>query len=511
MTPRPEIRGRRPAATRCWRCRARRWSTAAAASGSAPLDGVDLTVARGEIVGLVGESGCGKSTLARAAVGLEPLAAGTVTFEGAAGRAARPAPPARPAARPADGVPGPVRVAQPAPQGRRPDRRRRACWAAAAAADGAGPAPPSCWTGSACRPRAADGYPHEFSGGQRQRIAIARTLAAGPSCLIADEPISALDASAQAQVANLLTDLVREEDIGLVLVSHDLSVVRQVADRVAVMYLGRIVEIGDTADGLVQPAPPLHRGAGGGDPAGRRRRGAAGRPARRRARPGQPAVRLPVPPALPGRPRRLRGHRAARWSRWPAAQVACHVRAPRGPQNRSCLVMWLVNAHVVDVLAGERLPGRAVETAPDGTIAQVAAAPPPGLPDAQVTDVARPLAAARADLLPHPPVGGVPVLRHRRGGEPGAHRLPVGRPGRTAALRAGITTIRCVHEQNRADLLLRRPRPARLDQRAADPRRRAGRSPPAAATAPGPAAPTPPARRSSTRPRWPSSRPAPTT
>jgi peptide/nickel transport system ATP-binding protein len=103
---------------------------------------------------------------------------------------------------------------------------------------------------------AADGYPHEFSGGQRQRIAIARTLAAGPSCLIADEPISALDASAQAQVANLLTVLVREEGIGLLLVSHDLSVVRQVADRVAVMYLGRIVEVGDTAAVWANPVHP---------------------------------------------------------------------------------------------------------------------------------------------------------------------------------------------------------------------------------------------------------------
>jgi ABC-type oligopeptide transport system ATPase subunit len=105
------------------------------------------------------------------------------------------------------------------------------------------------------------------------------STAARPSCLIADEPISALDASAQAQIANLLGELVRDGNLGLVLVSHDLAVVRQVADRVAVMYLGRIVEIGDTETVWAQPAAPVHRGAGGRDPAGRRRRGPAGRPA----------------------------------------------------------------------------------------------------------------------------------------------------------------------------------------------------------------------------------------
>jgi peptide/nickel transport system ATP-binding protein len=218
------------------------------------VDGVDLTVARGEIVGLVGESGCGKSSLARAAVGLEPLAAGTVAFEGrdvtVLKRRRRP-----------DYLRGLQMVFQDPYESLNP-RRKVGEIIADGVRLGGGSHADGLRRAAELLDRvglpatAADSYPHEFSGGQRQRIAIARTLVAEPSCLIADEPISALDASAQAQIANLLGGLVDDARLGLVLVSHDLSVVRQVADRVAVMYLGRIVEIGDTATVWGSPRHP---------------------------------------------------------------------------------------------------------------------------------------------------------------------------------------------------------------------------------------------------------------
>jgi peptide/nickel transport system ATP-binding protein len=110
-------------------------------------------------------------------------------------------------------------------------------------------------------------HPHEFSGGQRQRIAIARALAAQPALLIGDEPISALDASAQAQVARLMRDLAVSSGAGLLFISHDLSVVRLIADRIAVMYLGKIVEVGRTAEVWADPRHPYTKALLGAIPA----------------------------------------------------------------------------------------------------------------------------------------------------------------------------------------------------------------------------------------------------
>ena len=235
-------------------------------------------VARGETVGLVGESGCGKSSLARAAVGLEPLASGTVTFEGRdvtpMGRRRRPAAlrglqmvfqdpyeSLNPRRKVGDIIADGVRLGG----GSRQDGLRRAAELLARVGLPA---------------TAAGSYPHEFSGGQRQRIAIARTLATQPSCLIADEPISALDASAQAQIANLLGELTDDADLGLVLVSHDLAVVPPGGRPGGGHVPGP--DRGDRRhrDRVGQSAAPLHRGAGRRDPARRRGRRAAGRPAR---------------------------------------------------------------------------------------------------------------------------------------------------------------------------------------------------------------------------------------
>jgi peptide/nickel transport system ATP-binding protein len=217
--------------------------------------GASIAVERGQIVGLVGESGCGKSTLARAAVGLVRPTSGSVVFEGGEvlplGRRGR----SRELARLQLVFQNPFASLNP---------RRKVGAQLADALDTLGIDPPA---GKDARVRelcelvglpasAAERFPHEFSGGQRQRIAIARTLAAEPSVIVLDEPLASLDASAQAQLANLLVQLSRELGLGLLLISHDLAIVRHVADAVSVMYLGRMVETGKTESVWQQPLHP---------------------------------------------------------------------------------------------------------------------------------------------------------------------------------------------------------------------------------------------------------------
>jgi oligopeptide/dipeptide ABC transporter ATP-binding protein len=207
--------------------------------------GASLTVERGQIVGLVGESGCGKSSLARASVGLVEPSAGSVLFEG------REVTPLTRRARPRE-LAGLQMVFQNPYSSLNP--RRKVGSQLADAITVLERVPRSGRRGRVAEllelvglsATAASRYPHQFSGGQRQRIAIARTLAAKPSVIVLDEPLASLDASAQAQIANLLVNLSRELELSLVLISHDLAIVRHVADVVSVMYLGVMVETAPT-------------------------------------------------------------------------------------------------------------------------------------------------------------------------------------------------------------------------------------------------------------------------
>lgn len=207
--------------------------------------GASLAVDAGQVVGLVGETGCGKSTLARAAVGLVAPTDGSVWFEGRQvrpiGRRARARGEARlqmvfqnpfsslnPRRRVGDQIADAMAILGLVPAGRRRERVRELLEQVG------------------LPPNAAQRFPHQYSGGQRQRIAIARALAAQPSVIVLDEPLSSLDASAQAQVANLLKRLARDLNVGLLLISHDLAIVRHIADVVAVMCLGLVVETAPT-------------------------------------------------------------------------------------------------------------------------------------------------------------------------------------------------------------------------------------------------------------------------
>ena len=159
------------------------------------------------------------------------------------------------------------------------------------------------------RPEVGRRYPHELSGGQRQRVSLARALSAGPSLLVADEPTSALDVSVQAAVLNLIGRLQSELGFACLFITHDLAAVEFLAQRVAVMYLGQLVEVADRASLFRHAAAPVHAGAavrGAGPGPGPAAVPAADRALRRGAEPGVPAVRVPVPPAVSGRDRAVR-------------------------------------------------------------------------------------------------------------------------------------------------------------------------------------------------------------
>jgi oligopeptide/dipeptide ABC transporter ATP-binding protein len=261
------------------------------------LNGVSLTVRRGETLGIVGESGCGKSTLARCLVRLVEADAGSIRYDGLdvrglAGAARRafhrrvqlifqdPYSSLNPRMTVRQTLTEALRVHRLRPERGVPERIAELIDLVR------------------LPPDALDRYPHEFSGGQRQRIGIARALSVEPECLIADELVSALDVSVQAQVINLLLELQERLGLTVLFVAHDLRLVRHISHRVAVMYLGRIVELAETEQLFDRPSHPYAQALLGAAPEldpTRRRRTAAVR--------GELPSPVAIPPGCPFHPR----------------------------------------------------------------------------------------------------------------------------------------------------------------------------------------------------------------